>query len=177
MPHCKWKCNFCVVGKRWNYQLHNWMQQTSSKKHKTWHESLGIVRNIKIWPYYQMVYDKLESFLENEMHESLGVFQIQTDHLMPVFWLEQTWNKKYRSSDSNRPGTKNTGLLTWTDLEQKISVFWLEQTWNKKCRSSDLNRPGTKKCRSSDLNRPGTKNVGLLTWTDLEQKMSVFWLE
>ena len=47
-------------------------------------DPLGIVQEIDIWPYYQMVYPKPESFLEKETHKILWDFEKQTDPLIPA---------------------------------------------------------------------------------------------
>ena len=42
-------------------------------------DPLGIVQEIKIWPYYQMVYTENRIHPRNENHKLLD-FEIQTDH-------------------------------------------------------------------------------------------------
>ena len=59
------------------------MQKTSKKKeYKTRHDVVGKVILKELCKGLKFDYtNKRESVLENEMHKSLGNFEIQTDHL------------------------------------------------------------------------------------------------
>ena len=47
-------------------------------------DPLGIVQEIKIWPYYRMVCAKPESIQKDRAHKILWDFEIETNYLIPT---------------------------------------------------------------------------------------------
>ena len=74
-------------------------------------DSLGIVQEIEIKPYNQMVDGKPESVLENKTHRILWDFVIQTDHLIlarrsgPNCTIAMIWVCMKRTSNVHKDRT------------------------------------------------------------------------
>ena len=69
----------------------NWLKRNTLVSMTEWEgDPLGIVQEIKVWPYWWMVHAQLESVLKNEALN----YEIQTDHSIHVRWADFVLIKK-----------------------------------------------------------------------------------